>query len=79
MPALDSQNILIQSDASNLAFHAGQLFERLLLENAVETAKQNDSVMVEQSHVLSSLKMTMIEQISKELNVRLNDNSRKAA
>lgn len=73
------EQVLFRADASAIAFHAGQHFEELLLERAVQAALQADSSVVTVEHVLSCLDGGLFERLKQFLDERSKQQPRKAA
>ena len=64
------EQILLDLNASDLAFHVGQIFEKLLLDRGMEKAKAAQTAFVTIEHVESSIDESIIEELRRKLNER---------
>ena len=67
MAATVSDPVLVSSDASNLAFRAGQLFECLLVDRGIEAAHNSGSSIVTADHLESCLDQVLFDHLFRRL------------
>ena len=79
MGAIASDRVLHDAFASDLAFHAGQELETLLLDRGAEIARCSGSSIVRAEHVLAAMDESIMDQLRIQLNERVKRDSRKAA
>ena len=79
MSALENDRIFFDADASTLAFRAGQLVEKLLLDRGLELARESQSAVVTPENIQSCLDDSLLEQLREHLHERGEQESRKVA
>jgi hypothetical protein len=67
MAASNTDIVLIDYSASNFAFRASQLFERVLLERSIELASQCGASLVTTEHIKACFDQSVFDQILKKL------------
>lgn len=79
MSPLENARILFDANASNLAFRAGQLVEKLLLDRGLEVARSSQASIVTRDTIESCINDSLLEDLRKQLNERAEQESRKVA
>jgi hypothetical protein len=73
MAASNTDLVLIDCGASNFAFRASQLFERVLLERGIELASQCGASLATVEHIKACFDQSVFDQILKLVGEILND------
>jgi len=68
MSTLETTRVLIDSNASTLAFRAGQALERLLVDRAIAAARDAGATVVTTDHIQSCIDSSLFAQVRIELN-----------
>ena len=63
MSSTVNDSVVVDSHASNLAFRAGQLVERLLVDRGIELAGNSGSLIVTAEHVESCLDQVLFDNL----------------
>lgn len=79
MSSLENARILFDPDAGTLAFRAGQLVEKLLLDRGLEVARSSQASIVTPGAIESCINDSLLEDLRKHLNERAEQESRKVA
>ncbi len=79
MSPLENDRVFFDADASTLAFRAGQLVEKLLLDRGLKLASESDSRIVTSDNIQSSIDASLLEQLRKHLDERSEHESRDVA
>jgi hypothetical protein len=79
MGTIASHRVLIDAVASDLAFHAGQRVEMMLLERGEELARESGSSVITADDVLASISSNLLDQLRNELYERAKRDCQKAA
>ncbi len=74
MSTLANGRVLLDAGASDLAFHAGQLVEEILVERGVEVARQAGTSVVTVDHLQSCIDVALLDQLRQRLGNRLDGN-----
>lgn len=73
MTSSTETRVVLDRVACDLAFHAGQLFERLLTEQAIEVARQSGTGHVTIEHVRSCLDEVTVDQLLRQVKESAHD------
>ncbi len=73
MAASNTDLVLIDYGASNFAFRASQLFEKVLLERSIELASQCGASLVTTEHIKACFDQSAFDQFLKLVGETLND------
>lgn len=79
MPVTDHDRICFDFHASDLAFRAGQVVEKLLLDRGLEQARKCQSSIVTPEDVESGIDDSLLDHLRKHLHERAEQESRKVA
>jgi len=79
MSPLENGRIFFDADASTLAFHAGQLVEKLLLNRGLELTRSSDSSIVTVDTVEACIDESLLEDLRRQLDERTEQEPGKAA
>ncbi len=63
MSSIANESVVVDSDASNLAFRAGQLVESLLVDRGIELARRSGSSIVTAEYVESCLDQVLFDHL----------------
>ncbi len=74
MSTLANGRVLLDAGASDFAFHAGQLVERILLERGVEVARQAGTSVATVDHIQSGVDGALLDQLRERLGNRFHGN-----
>jgi hypothetical protein len=73
MSSTVDDSVVVDSHATNLAFRAGQLFERLLVDRGVELASNSGSSIVTAEHVESCLDQVLFDHLLRRMRESSHD------
>ena len=79
MSTLADGRIFFNNDASTLAFRAGQLVEKLLLDRGLERTRSSDSSIVTADVIQACVDESLFEELKKHLHERAEQEPRKVA
>ena len=79
MSPLENGRIFFDADASTLAFRAGQLVEKLLLDRGLELTRSSQSSIVTPDTIESCINESLLEDLRNHLNERTEQESRNVA
>jgi hypothetical protein len=75
----ENDRVFFDVDASTLAFRAGQLLEKLLLDRGIEVARASQSVVVTSEDIQSCIDDSLLVQLREHLHERSEQESREVA
>ena len=79
MSETDPHQVFFDFHASDLAFRAGQLVEKLLLDRGLDQASKSQSSIVTPDDIQSGIDNSLLDQLRKGLRERVEQESRKVA
>ena len=79
MSSVANDRILLEMSASTLAFRAGQLVEKLLIQRGIEVARDSNSPVVKAEYIRSCIDDFLLQQLRQQLNERDGKESRTVA
>lgn len=79
MSTLENGRILLDMEASNLAFRAGQFVEKLLRDRGIERTRSSESSVVRADAITACIDESLLEELRTHLNERTEQEPRNAA
>jgi hypothetical protein len=79
MSPLENGPIYFDADASTLAFRAGQLVEKLLLDRGLELSRSSESSIVTAGTIEACIDESLLKDLRRHLNERAEQEPRKVA